>query len=188
MWTKVAWLFLWMTLAFWAGCAGENQNYKATEPDRDMFDTTPPTSQDGTSYRSTRDAQTSAQPSDAEAIAAELPEADGRSVIGVDRSHWSPIVVEPASGRVPHHPHYFTREGFGVDWLLTADRPSPLYRGGDVGRSAAAVVDGSRVSFGGATWADLGLAPVKFAVDMATLPFRVVFDERPWDLTASPQD
>ena len=143
--SKVAWLFVWTTLTYWLGC-GENQNYRINEDDTPMFREGYPT-----------------QPGSTDAAPFQQ---------GFDRTDWQPQRVEPASGRVPHFPHYYTREFFGGVWSLTPDRPSPLYRHLDEERSFLSATADSRDTIGLREMGDLFLAPAKFAMDTVTLPIR----------------
>lgn len=187
MWYKVAWLFLWMTLAFWAGCSGENQNYEINKQDIDTFQPPPeggPAAPGPAARVITAD--------DATVTAAE-PAAADKSVTGLLRDHWSPITVAPVDGSVPHHPRYFGNSWgdstWGV-WRATADRPSPLLNSGgdgDIEAEAAMATSHNRWTFTGADLADEALNGAKFALDLVTLPGSVVVTP-PWQIHTSPAE
>ncbi|MDH3583602.1 MAG: hypothetical protein OER86_05245 [Phycisphaerae bacterium] len=81
MWDRINWLFLWMTLAFWSGCAMDDQNYQINDERSPLFEESYPTQPGGET----------AQP----------------SLSGIDRADWPTTAVGPVSGRSPHHPLYF---------------------------------------------------------------------------------
>lgn len=106
---------------------------------------------------------------------------DAPSVTGTDRSDWSVLRVAAVDGTLYHRPTYLTQE-----WLLRADRPSPLYRD-DPGneKSLRAALDDDRAK----AWQELlqmGISPVEFAVGMIWWPARAVVVEQPWDISHSP--
>ena len=88
MWNKVMWLFVWVTLAFWVGCAGENHNHRAHEDQTPLF-------QEQTPDEAYKGAEQATEP----------------SVLGVSRDNWATVKVAPASGRVPHNPIYYSDRG-----------------------------------------------------------------------------
>jgi hypothetical protein len=192
MWYKVAWLFLWMTLAFWAGCAGENQNYEINKQDIDTFQPPPeggPAAPGGSaSVITAGDVAVSA----ADEIPAQAPAAD-KSVTGLARDTWTPLTIAPVDGGVPHHPRYFGNSWgdsvWGV-WRVTADRPSPLLNSGgagDIEAEAALATGHSRWTFTCDEPADLGLNIAKFALDAVTLPGSIVASP-PWGIHTSPAE
>ena len=167
MWYKVAWLFLWMTLAFWAGCAGENQNYDINKQDIDTFQPPP---EGGPAASGAARAVTS---DDTVVSASESTPAPA----GLSRDYWEPITVAPVDGRVPHHPRYFGNSwGHSIwgTWRVTEDRPSPLLASGDIEAEAARATGCNRWSFGCKDVCDFTLNNAKFALDTITLPGAVI--------------
>ncbi|MBI1369440.1 MAG: hypothetical protein GC162_12400 [Planctomycetes bacterium] len=149
MWYKVAWLFLWMTLAFWAGCAGENQNYEINKQSTPIFQEPPSGGPAG-------------------------PGAGASSLNGADRSHWEAITVAPAGDGVPHHPDYFGAQSLTGEWLLGSARPSPLRMDGDSEIQATLATAGARYPFTCEDPANLFIAGTKAGIDMALSPAAVV--------------
>ncbi len=153
MWRKVAWIFVWTTLAFWYGCsATPNQPY-AVHPDaNELFPVTPTTS----------------EPLDNKAAKP--------SIAGLERDNWRPVTVDVYSGAVAHHPVYFTdKYAFGTHWRVTQDRQVALTLQGDIDNEAAAVTAGAydddSGGFGDGFWGTM-----KFALDTAALPYRFIKD------------
>lgn len=143
MWQKVAWLFVWMTLAFWAGCGGdgEDQNYRINQDRTPIFQEGYPTQPGPSSYLLDPSDRTSttaaAQPAlgATDAVgpqpvppvtgqkvgsplgatdAAEAPLADERSVTTISRQHWPAVTIAPLGGVVYHQTRYFAYS----DWRL----------------------------------------------------------------------
>lgn len=171
MWRKVAWLFVWVTLAFWAGCATDNQNYRINEEQTPVFEEGYPTSPGG--------ATDASEPSEEEEA--------GLVLEGYDRSGWQRQGVAAAHGSVPHHPRYFWTEDARNQWRFTPDRPSPLTREGDVHTRAYLATADARHEVGLRDFGDLVANIGKYAFDLATLPHKVV-SEPPWRIHYSPRD
>ena len=182
-WRRVAWLFLWTTLAFWSGCAGENQNYEINDQTTPMFQESYPTAPgEGGVNAAPLDIET--HDSDAEVAVDPMAPSLANSH---DRSHWRREVVIPARGLTPHHPHYFDVEGYGERWLVTEDRPSPVYRNQpDIETMATQVTAGARRSV---TWDDAGdfaLSTTKPLVDIVAMPY-LMYRDHPWAIQLSPR-
>jgi len=159
MWYKVAWLFVWTTLAFWAGCAGENQNYEINKQDVDTFEAPP----DGGPASPGGSAGSTDEPA---------------ALTGLTRENWQPMTIGPVDGRAPHHPRYFGSswgESFwGGDWRAVSDRPSPLLRQANLEAEAWAATGGNREKYTAGDLSDTVLLPVKFGVDLVSLPVSVI--------------
>lgn len=198
MWYKVAWLFLWMTLAFWAGCAGENQNYEINKQNIDTFEPPPdggPAAPAGSATQAEPmfELAVCAAAEEIEQAGDEVPAATpegNRSLTGLSRQTWPTLVVGADEGRVVHHPRYFgaswAQDVWGT-WRATPDRSSPLLATGDIEREAALATGRCRMTWSTDDAADVGLAYSKFAVDMITLPGAVVVTP-PWALRHSPAE
>ncbi|MHC4996681.1 MAG: hypothetical protein ACYTGQ_16680, partial [Planctomycetota bacterium] len=159
------WLFVWVTLAFWVGCAGENHNHRAHEDRTPLF------------YEQTPD----------EAYKG-AEQATEPSVLGTTRENWSAVSIETASGRVPHNPIYFRERGAtgNFHWHIAPTRPSPLTREGiDVGYEIGAATSGDRMVFTRADIEDSLLSPVKFHYDIAAAPFEMRY-HKPRDIVWTP--
>ena len=166
-WRRVAWLFLWTTLAFWAGCAGENQNYRINEEQAPLFEESYPTEPGGE--------------------VGDLSEPAPSLTGGHDRSHWDRVVVVPSRGLVPHHPHYFDSYGYGGVWRVSKDRPSPLTREGDeIEAAATKVTAGARESFTLEDAGDFALDTAKPLIDIVAMPYLMIRDA-PWNFQYSPR-
>jgi hypothetical protein len=152
---KIGWLALWVTLAFWAGCTGENQNYKINQEQEPLFQERYPT-----------------QPN--EGASAEPTSEPGPSLDGLERDHWERVAVAPVSGRVYHRPYYFSRHGHWRTWRYSEDRPTPLLAGADIEQQADRVTRGADAGLDPDQIGDGLLGPPKFALDLATLPYQVV--------------
>ena len=163
---KMMWLFLWITLAFWTGCAA--QEHKLAEEAVPLYRQGFAAADEGTV----------------------LP-AGGRvdpSLVSVDRSNWRPMVVAPARGLVPHHPAYFGSErAYGIGWRATRERPTPLDWEGVIEHEADFATAGARARFQREDLKDFGLGVGKFAADLVTLPYRVVRTP-PWEIRWSPRE
>ncbi|MEX2672340.1 MAG: hypothetical protein WD294_09555 [Phycisphaeraceae bacterium] len=157
MWDKVAWLFLWVTLAFWVGCAGEDTFTLTDEPEMPQ--------------------------AGAEAVAAESeavePSADLR---WVDRSDWSRIVIAPERGRVAHYPVYYTATG---DVRIAEDRQSVLREDGDVAQQAEAAMTADAHLYRQGGGLDAVIAPFVFGFETAILPVKMVRTP-PWQVQYTP--
>ncbi len=90
---------------------------------------------------------------------ASLPPETEPSVNGVDRSHWATIQTQPDDGSTPYQPHYFT----DLPLDATPPRDSPL----DGGDMVAWDPINTQAAFA---------QPIKVAVDLATLPIKLVQD------------
>lgn len=166
---RVLWLFMWTTLAFWAGCS---QSRQAADAELEAG---------AAEYRTHVRGEASLDPvapGVAEAAPAAAADADavdpvaasaGVSVVALDRKNWSSVSVSPVSGQVPHHPQYF-RTG---KYRLTEDRPNPL-ADATIEQQADAVTANARAPFDKTVAADTALAAGKAAFDLLAVPVKVI--------------
>ncbi len=150
---RVMWLFIWTTMAFWAGCSTAHKTAHVDEAAVDE-------------YR--------AEVLNAPHAAATVDDHDlevGASLVGLDRSNWKSISVGPISGAVPHHPKYFDTESC----LLIKDRPNAL-AGATIERQADAVTSGARAPYDGRDLAQTPGLIGKTLYDIATVPVRAVIE------------
>ena len=171
MGNKVMWLFLWITMAFWGGCAAQERELAQDHVPlyREGF----AAANEGTVLPAEGDPELDVEP----------------SVVGVGRSNWRPMLAAPARGLVPHHPAYFgqERQGFGIDWRASWEHPTPLDWEGVIEHQADFATAGARSRFNRRVVADVPLRVGKFAFDLVTLPYRVVRTP-PWEIRWSPRE
>ena len=156
---KIAWLFVWTTLAFWLGC-GQNQNYRINQEDENIFEAPEPSQPGGGSS------------------SANWP----------DRSSWPVVELTPARGIVHHRPHYFDRASeLGPVVLFTKDRPSPLLVDPQAPEDPfLRATSDDDFKIGWSAVGDLFVAPAKVAADVGTWPARAIVFDRPWSWRTSP--
>lgn len=179
MWIKVAWIFVWMTLAFWVGCGGENQNYKINLEQDNPLQERSPTGGPGASAAPIPPTIADAvlRVSD-EAAAAERGKS---SLQGIDRGNWAKVAITPESGLVQHHPAYFNSESLDL-LLLSPDRPSSLKGSAvtlDLDASADAATSEGRAHFNLVDTRDLLVAPLNVGYEIVTFPAAAVVNP-PW--------
>lgn len=168
MTSKVWWLMLWMTLAFWAGCAAdaENQNYRINDEPVPMLEEDYPTQ--------------SVLPSGPAVPAGSV------AVTAVTREDWPTLRIGSERGIVLHHPHYWTYD----ELRQRPQRPSPLMVGPsempvDSLQIAAATSEG-REAVTLNDLADLALAPLKAMFDTGAWPVKAVLNP-PWAFEQTPE-
>ncbi len=203
MWHKVKWLTFWVSMTLWFGnvwgCASrvEDQNYKASQPDRpstfDRFDSqgTVPVGDANASYVFVNDeaapaaatpATAAAAPHAAPAIApaVALDQQPMPMLAGLDRSHWPKIKTGVAIGRTRHLPAYFND--------YPPDRAEPAIRFDDPQATqleAAMAGNEDHGLFDGHHALQLISQPVKTALDIILLPYRM-FVAPPWSAAYTP--
>lgn len=173
---KVIWLALWVTLAFWTGCAAENQNYKINQEQTPLLEEGYPTqSNEGASAKPVEPAESGEPASEGDP-----------SLEGLERDNWGPVAIAPVSGRVPHYPLYFSRVGYWRIWRYSYDRPSPLLADGDIERQADRVTRNADAGYDADQIGDALLGPPKFALDLATMPYKL-YKTPPWRVVYTPE-
>ncbi len=173
MWYKVAWIFLWMTLAFWVGCGSQNQSGNLViDPQAEA----PQAAPGGAPI------DPIAAPAAANAVTS------GPSLRGIDRSHWAKITLTPDPGLTPHHPAQFNSESLHLI-AFTPDRTSPLKGNAvtlDLDATADAVVSGDRAHFNLADTRDLFVAPLNVGYDIVVYPVAATVNP-PWKMIGDGQ-
>jgi len=181
---KVKWLFVWICVVLWLGnifgCAsrGNEQNYKATQPEHpsniDRYRSHQMTQPDGTVFVADE-----VEPVPAVAAPA-ASEETVPSLIGSDRSRWPKIQIGPDRGTTAHNPYYYTD--------YPADRPEPMIDFNDpyeVQLEAALAGSKNHGLFDGHHAFQLLSQPSKFALDTILLPVRMVITP-PWTTVTTP--
>ncbi|MBI1338565.1 MAG: hypothetical protein GC164_16600 [Phycisphaera sp.] len=173
---KAVWIMIGITMALWLGgalgCASQDhpdQNYKTLEEDRPQFQ--PPDSGGAAPVEST--------------TATAQTDAEGPSLVGVDRSHWDKTTVGPDDGVTHHHPVYFKDcpiQHDEIDRLpivqldAPGSDPEAAYRDALSGERAGWLLDGKNI-LGAFT------QPVKFGFDLGTWPVHAVIQHPYSDVT-----
>ena len=157
--TKILWLTIWTTLAYWLGNIGG-----CAAPPSWPVD-------DPVTVKAT----------------AQLPEEDREpSVTSLDRSDWQGPVISPAPGTVYHYPTYFRdldipheiarsdREGYGVEAESQWDQ-----------HVLEALHAGHASTLDPANYTHPPMQAVKFGVDFVKMPALMVV-RPPWEVRESP--
>ncbi len=177
---KVKWLFVWICLVLWLGnawgCAtrGNEQNYKASQPEHPSI-----IEREDASAVPTDGAVHVVDVADAPAAATAAAEITP-SVTGLDRSQWPKIQVGPERGITPHFPIYYTD--------YPADRPEAQVNFNDPQETQLeAALTGSKDHglFDGHHALQLLSQPSKVGLDTLLLPVRMVITP-PWTLQTTP--
>ena len=183
---KVKWLFVWICLVLWLGnawgCAtkGNEQNYKASQPEHPSIIER---------QNSLRSLPADNQATDRTIYVADTPSEDAppnsaddsaRSTQGLDRSSWPKIQVGPERGSSKHFPIYYTD--------YPADRPEAAINFDDPYEAkleAALAGTKDHGLFDGHHALQLISQPTKFGLDTILLPVRMVITP-PWTQQTSP--
>lgn len=172
---KVKWLFVWICLVLWLGnawgCAtkGNEQNYKASQPEHpSIIEKEEATSVPADGANSVADA-----PAPAATTVTPL-------VAGLDRSQWPKIQVGPERGITRHYPIYYTD--------YPADRPEAQVNFNDPQETqleAALTGNKDHGLFDCHHALQLLSQPSKFGLDTILLPLRMVIAP-PWTEQTTP--
>ena len=202
---KTLWLLLWMTLAFWAGCAaeGENRNYEMNREESPLLEEGYPTqsrapaSGAGRIPGSLRPMLSDAPPparveaaTAAEPMAARKPKlipAQPRPAKmsvrsdSLSRRNWPTVVIGPERGATAHYPAYLGSQGSRFD------RPSPL--GGsrvNFSDQIIAATSGYRYDIALRDVTHIVIDPLKATKGFVLLPVEFV-RRPPWALQVTPE-